>query len=271
MHDGNTLTHLHRPGAVFDAGIGSYAAVALIQRVLPQQDIVYFADRASFPYGGKTRPDLLGILRRTLNFLDGFEPAAVLVASNAPSVTVLDELIDTLTVPIFGVRPPIRQALDAARGRDVAVLGVASLVASPEMNAYASEQAGSDHAHVHLVDASGLVELVESGTFLFDPAKTQAEVDATIAALDQRHPNVGAFTLSSTHLPWLRGFLTKACRTRPLLDPLDDAVAQITPHAVRGTGAVLCLITEDERYNAADFRRMLGKLGVSLPLHVVKL
>lgn len=38
------LPELIRPIAVFDAGIGSYAAVAAIRRVLPEQDIVYFAD-----------------------------------------------------------------------------------------------------------------------------------------------------------------------------------------------------------------------------------
>ncbi|WP_242495094.1 hypothetical protein [Salinicola tamaricis] len=43
---------LNRPIAVFDAGIGSYAIVAEIQRRLPRQDVIYFA-RASFPYGSK--------------------------------------------------------------------------------------------------------------------------------------------------------------------------------------------------------------------------
>lgn len=91
--NGKVLPTLVQPIAVFDAGIGSYTAVAAIQRLLPQQDILYFADRASFPYGGKSRSELLGVLRRTLLYLDTFEPTAVLVASNAPSITVLSELM----------------------------------------------------------------------------------------------------------------------------------------------------------------------------------
>lgn len=265
------LPTLVRPIAVFDAGIGSYAAVAAIQRLLPRQDILYFADRASFPYGGKSRPELLAILRRTLRYLDGFDPAAVLVASNAPSITVLDDLMGVIAPPVFGIHPPIAAALAAAGPRAVAVLGVQSMVESPELRLYADAQAGERKAQVHLVNASPLVELVESGAFLFAPERTQAEVGRFLDALDERHPDIAAFTLSSTHLPWLRAFIEKARPGRPLFDPLDDAIAAVIPHSVPGTGAVLALVTEDERYSAAEFALMLERLGVSLPLHQVEL
>ncbi len=267
--DHDALPRLVRPVAVFDAGIGSYAAVAAIQRLLPRQDILYFADRASFPYGDKSRPELLAILRRTLRYLDGFDPAAVLVASNAPSITVLDDLTGIINPPVFGVRPPIAAALAVAGRKAVAVLGVRSMVESPELRLYADTQAGERKAQVHLVNASPLVELVESGAFLFAPDQTQAQVDAFLDALDGQHPDIAAFTLSSTHLPWLRAFIARARPGRPLFDPLDDAIAAVAPHAVPGTGAVLALVTENERYSAAEFGLMLDRLGVSLPLHRV--
>ena len=268
--NGEALPRLHRPIAVFDAGIGSYAAVRAIQSILPQQDILYFADRASFPYGGKSRSELLAILRRTLLHLNGFGPAAVLVASNAPSITVLDDLLNVIAPPIFGVRPPIVAALEVAGGKDVAVLGVRSMVESPELRSYADAQAGTARARVHLVDASPLVDLVESGAFLFAPDQVQAEVEAFFDALDERHPDVAAITLSSTHLPWLRRFVERARPSRLLFDPLDDAIAAITPFAVEGTGAIVALVTEDERYSAAEFRVMLERLGVWLPLYTVQ-
>lgn len=267
--DHDALPRLVRPVAVFDAGIGSYAAVAAIQHLLPQQDILYFADRASFPYGDKSRPELLAILRRTLRYLDGFDPTAVLAASNAPSITVLDELTGIINPPVFGVRPPIAAALAVAGHKAVAVLGVRSMVESPELRLYADTQAGERKAQVHLVNASPLVELVESGAFLFAPDQTQAQVDAFLDALDGQHPDIAAFTLSSTHLPWLRAFIERARPERPLFDPLDDAIAAVAPHAVPGTGAVLALVTENERYSAAEFGLMLDRLGVSLPLHRV--
>lgn len=264
------LPVLNRPIAVFDAGIGSYAAVAAIQRLLPHQDILYFADRASFPYGNKSRSELSSILRRTLLLLEGFAPTAVLVASNAPSITVLDELMDVIQPPVFGVRPPIKAALDVAGTRDVAVLGVQSMVQSPELRAFADEEARERSRQVHLINASSLVELVESGAFLFAPKATLDQVGAFLDELDCQYPNLAALTLSSTHLPWLRMFFEEARPSYALFDPLEDAIKAIIPHSVPGTGAVLAMVTEDERYSAADFQQMLKRLGVTLPLHVVQ-
>ncbi|KJC61274.1 Asp/Glu racemase [Bradyrhizobium sp. LTSPM299] len=260
---------MRKPVAVFDAGIGSYAAVAALQRALPRQDIIYFADRASFPYGSKSREELLGILNRTLQFLSGFDPAAILVASNAPSITVLDDLKDMVSVPVFGVRPPVREAMQQAKGRNVAVLGVQSLVESAEMRAFAATEAGNEAHRVHLINASPLVELVESGAFLFDQTSTQEKVDAFVSALDARHADIGAMTLSSTHLPWLRSFLERSVQGRSLLDPLDNALGAILPFAAEGRSQILGLVTENERYTANDFQRMLDRLGVTLPLRIV--
>ncbi|XYD06950.1 hypothetical protein R1A27_17415 [Methylobacterium sp. NMS12] len=227
--DGQILPDLHRPVAVFDCGIGSYAAVAALRALLPSQDILYFADRASFPYGRRGRQELLKILGRTLGYLDTFAPAAILVASNAPSIIVLDELKDSIATPVFGVRPPIHAALAQAGEGDVAILGVRSLIESPELRAYAAAEAGARAAQVHPIDATALVELVESGAFLFEPERTQATVDALLDDLDARCPSIGAMTLSSTHIPWLRAFIERARPNCALFDPLDEAVVAIAP------------------------------------------
>lgn len=260
---------LTKPIGVFDSGIGSYAAVAALRRALPRQDILYFADRASFPYGGKSRAQLLDIMGRTLRFLCGYDPAAILVASNAPSITVLDELQAKVAVPVFGVRPPIRAALRAAGTGNVAVLGVKSLVESPQMQSFAVAEAGDDSHRITLVDASPLVSLVESGAFLFDAPRVQSKVETFFSEMDGRHAGIAAITLSSTHLPWLRTSMEKAVSGRALLDPLDGVVVRITPLAVEGDGRTLALATEDERYEAADFQRMLDRLGADLPVHAI--
>lgn len=263
------LPPLMKPVAVFDAGIGSYAAVVAIQRAFPRQDVLYFADRASFPYGSKSRPELLSILRCTLHYLDSFDPAAVLVASNAPSITVLDELVGVIDPPIFGVRPPIASALAAANTKDIAVLGVQSMIESPELRAHADKEAGSEQRRIHLVNASPLVELVESGAFLFNPDATQQAVGTFMGELDHQYPNIGAVTLSSTHLHWLLSYLEKARPGRPFFDPLNDVIAAIEPHSTVGTGQLLGLVTESERFPVHEFKSMLDRLGVSMDIHVV--
>ncbi|MFC9437674.1 glutamate racemase [Nocardia sp. NPDC057030] len=259
------MTSLRRPIAVFDAGLGSYSAVELLHRRLPDRDLVYLADRASFPYGAKNRTELLTVVDRAVRFLAGFEPSAILLASNAPSVTILDELRSP--VPIFGVRPPVREALAVAG--EVAVLGVRSLVESAELAGFLRAEADSAITRVHAVNASALVELVESGDFLFRREHTSAVVAEFLDTLLTAHPGIAAITLSSTHLPWLRDYFERARPELRLFDPIDGVVDRIRPLSTAGTGTVRGLVTENEQYPAGEFRAMLARLEIDLELESV--
>ena len=102
--------------AVFDSGIGSLSVVRELRRVIPAEDLLYFADRAHFPYGSKSHGELREIIVNTINYLKRYKPKAVVVASNTPSVQVLDEARRMITdVPIIGVRPPLKEAARLTR------------------------------------------------------------------------------------------------------------------------------------------------------------
>ena len=73
---------MNRAIAVFDAGFGSYAIVEAIKKAYPQQDIIYFADRRSFPYGAKTTEELKNIIENSIDFLLK-TPAVLLAATKA--------------------------------------------------------------------------------------------------------------------------------------------------------------------------------------------
>ena len=83
---------MNKPIAVFDAGLGSYAIVEAIKKAYPQQDIIYFADRKSFPYGAKTVEQLKTIIKNSIDFLSEKGASFIVLASNAPSITVLDKI-----------------------------------------------------------------------------------------------------------------------------------------------------------------------------------
>lgn len=261
-------TALHRPIAVFDAGIGSYAIVAEIQRRLPRQDVIYFADRASFPYGSKAPDELARVMERTLRFLESFDPSAIVIASNAPSITVLESVRPLTRLPVFGVFPPLKAALASSTNHAVGIMGVESLVESEMLESFVASHdlAG---ASVELINASSMVELVESGAFLFDPQGTQASIDDFVDSLFRRKPDIDVLTLSSTHLPWLKAFFERARPQCRFLDPAESVVANLGSGTV-GTGRIRTLVTEDARYSVSDFRRMLDRLGVDLTLEVVE-
>jgi len=253
---------LHSPIAVFDAGIGSYGIVQLIHRHYPDQDLLYFADRASFPYGGKTKQALATSIHQAVERLVEMGARAVVLASNAPSVMVLDELRAQLPVPVLGIYPPVSDALATSRSGQVAVLGVASLVQSAEIRAYVARQAGG--RGVSLVNASALVQMVEEGTFLSNPQATLDAVRDFVQALRRDWPRIDVCTLSSTHLPWLAPFFAEAAPDMVFLDPAESLIPQLAPYVAPGKGQIRCIATASPSMPLSGLQQMLDLLGVDL-------
>ncbi|CAM3788570.1 glutamate racemase [Kerstersia gyiorum] len=284
---------LHRPIGIFDAGIGSYAIVELVQRHYPRQDIIYFADRASFPYGSRTPGELAASVGAAIERLAGLGAQAVVLASNAPSVMVLDTIRAAMPVPVLGIYPPIADALAQSRSGHIAVLGVQSLIGSPEIRTYISREAQSvlqasaapasppatatatgsaapagrpadSIGPVTLVNASSLVAHVEDGRFLSAPEATQLAVTDFMRQLRQDLPLLDTCTLSSTHLPWLRHYFEAAAPDMLFLDPAQALLPLLQPHVSTGSGKVLCLASATPAYPLDGLRQMLRLLGVDI-------
>jgi len=260
---------LHHPIGIFDAGIGSYAIVERVRLRFPSQDIVYFADRASFPYGTKTPKQLLQSVRVATDFLESQGCAAVILASNAPSIVVLDELRALAGVPVIGVFPPVREALDKSSTKQVAILGVKSMVNSAAMQAYV-DQHKSKPDLVVLSNASSLVDLVENFDFLNHPERTQQTVTAFIDQLLATHPSLDVMTMSSTHLPWLKSFFEIAAPQISFLDPADSILTQLEPYISDGSGITSCLATATAQLSLDAFNQALGSLGTCLTAKLVE-
>ena len=255
------LADLLSPIGVFDAGVGSYAVVQRLRRQFPLQDIIYLADRASFPYGAKSPGELLACVEAAVGCLASLGCRAVVLASNAPSVMVLEKLQQRVPLPVVGITPPISSALSISHSKRVAVLAVASLVASSEMARHVSRQA--EGCSVELVNASPLVELVEDGTFLSNPVRTEYEVRDFMCVCRENYPELDVCSLSSTHLPWLRSYFEVAAPEIIFLDPADEAVRAIEPFLSLGSGATVCLATESDSHPLEGLVEILRRLGVN--------
>ena len=100
----------NNPIAVFDSGIGSLSVIRELRREVPNEDLLYLADRAHFPYGTKSFPEMREIIINTINYLRRYKPKVVVVASNTPSVQVLDDVRKLISdISLIGVRPPLKR------------------------------------------------------------------------------------------------------------------------------------------------------------------
>ena len=239
--------------AVFDSGLGSLSVVRAI-RSMSGCDIIYYADTASHPYGTKSVGVLRSIIFDTIAGLrETFAPDLVVVGSNTPTL-----LLDGMEGPgVLGVRPPLSQA---ARISDrVTVLATRAVVESGAVGRYADSL--GLHISIREVDASPLVSMVESGAFLDRPDACRRAVQESLREAD------GVCTLSSTHLPFLRGMMECMRPDITFLDPADTVAARAAETVGDRGGGTLKVYSS----GGHDISPLLRRLGVDSPVSSLRL
>jgi glutamate racemase len=98
---------------VFDSGIGGLTALHALARALPEADIVYLADQANTPYGGRPGEEIVDLVRGGCERLFERDCDLVILACNTAAAVALRRLQQTWL-------PDHRRAL----GRPVNVLGI---------------------------------------------------------------------------------------------------------------------------------------------------
>jgi len=200
---------------VFDSGIGSLSIIRAIQKTI-KSDIIYFADQKSFPYGKKSPKELEKIITKTIyNLKKQFNPDLIIMGSNTPSLLLKKLFHDNPT--LVGVFPPLGDAYRETKTKSVAILATSSVVKSAALERYIKKN-HNKNIKITKIDASKLVDLVESGKFLYEKTYCSKQI---ISILDKQFisNNIDVATLSSTHLPFLLPLLTKIFPQIKFLDP----------------------------------------------------
>jgi len=255
---------------VFDSGIGSLSIIRELKREVPNEDLLYFADRAHFPYGTKSHPQLREIIINTVNYLRRYKPKVVVVASNTPSVQVLDDVRKTITdISVIGVRPPLKEAARMTRKRHIGIMATEGTIRSKELENQIRREV-PQHILVTKFNASPIIELIEHGIHLENERRTFDVVSRVLG--DDVDEKIDVITLSSTHLPFVKSYLNALLPTVRFVDP-----AQIVARDVRkflrfykmtkksGTGRLQILVSDGKR----EFERSVRAMGVREPVEEV--
>jgi len=238
---------------VFDSGMGSLSVIKPIQKRI-KAEIIYFADQKNYPYGTKSVPQLDKIIKSTISKLqEKFSPDVIVVGSNTPSLLLHIEKKDK----ILGVHPPLKEAASKTRSGKIGILATRSVVKSKTLDTYIKKNI-PNKIHVTKINATPLVDLVESGRFI---SQKQLSKD-TIQKIIKPHveDNIDVFTLSSTHLPFLVPILKELFPGITFLDPADTVakrVAKISKHKSKKSRLKIYASG-----NISTLQKQLQKIGI---------
>src|SRR4051794_38846785 len=91
---------------VFDSGIGGLTLLRALRKAWPKHSTLYLGDTARHPYGTKSPATVARYARQNAVFLleQGIE--LLVIACNTASAFAVEELTQTLPIPVVGVIEP---------------------------------------------------------------------------------------------------------------------------------------------------------------------
>jgi glutamate racemase len=242
---------------LFDSGLGGLTVVRRVRERLPSEDLLFFADQAHVPYGGRQPEELHALLRENLAWLDERGVRAIVMGCNTSCAIAERYGWPSTLAPILDLIDSAATAVQRAGYRRIGVVATAATVASGSYGR--SLRAAVPGAEVWEIAAPALVPLVEAGE---DGARARAAVDEVCAKLPR---DLDAVVYGCTHYPMLAQHFRRALDDAALIDPADmqaeragAIVEALEPSSERGH--TMYVTNGDPQALRVNVERLLGEI-----------
>ena len=222
MSSGKSITiNRKRPIGVLDSGVGGLTVLKQLQKLLPNEDFIYFGDTARVPYGTKSKKTIIRFAIEDTRFLLKKKVKLVIVACNSASSNALPALRKKFDLPFISViNPTIKKVFSLRRKRKVGVIGTDATI-----NSQVYQRELKRHGKSVLAKSCPLfVPLIEEG--LIKNRITRLTIDHYLNSF--KKAGVDALILGCTHYPLLKGELKKYFKDRIVLIDSAEEVARAT-------------------------------------------
>lgn len=179
--------------AIFDSGIGGLSVLHQALKRLPEEEFLYYADEAHAPYGEKTTAEILEYSDSIVRFLIRQGADAIVIACNTATSAAAAQLRAAYTVPIIGMEPAVKKALDIDPAHRVLVIATPITIKGNKLKGLMERY--DNHHLVDLLPLPGLVRFAEQGVFGGEAVRDYLQRQLQPYALEQ----YSALVLGCTH------------------------------------------------------------------------
>jgi len=191
---------LKRPIGVIDSGVGGLTVAKEIMRQLPKEEIIYLGDTARCPYGPRPEEEVRKFTwEMTKYLLENHHIKMLVIACNTATAIALQEIQDTVDIPVIGVVfPGARTAVKVTKNDYIGVIGTFNTIKS---SAYETALKTLNNClTIESLACPKFVPLVESGEYEGEEAK--AIVEESLAPF--KDSKIDTLILGCTHYPILQ-------------------------------------------------------------------
>ena len=189
--------------AFFDSGIGGLAVLHHAMKVLPGEQFIFYADEDHVPYGTKPREEVRGFVEEAFAFLSKQDVKAIVTACNTATSVAVEEMRQLYDIPIIGMEPAVKRALDMDGSHRVLVTATPITVTGEKMRELMRTV---DLGHlVDLLPLPRLVEFAERSEFQSEEVMEYLRTQLAPYDLTQ----YSALVLGCTHFNYFKSSFRK--------------------------------------------------------------
>lgn len=96
----------NRAIGIFDSGVGGMTVYSEMIKQLPNENFVYLGDTKNFPYGTKSKENIIKISNKCAQFLIRENIKMLVVACGTATSQAIDSLQENYTIPVVGIIQP---------------------------------------------------------------------------------------------------------------------------------------------------------------------
>lgn len=193
----------------FDSGIGGITVLYDTLKVLPNEDYIYYADTLNVPYGPKPKDEVKKYIFNAIDFIVDQGVKAVVIACNTATSVAIEELRRRYTIPIIGMEPAVKPAIEINKDINKRVLVTATALTLKEEKLHNLIYKLDNEHVVDLLPLPGLVQFSE---------KLQFEETIVLPYLKEQFlqfdlSNYEAIVLGCTHFSYYKDMVRKLFST----------------------------------------------------------
>ena len=207
------------PIGIFDSGIGGLSVVRQIKKVLPNESIIYLADKANFSYGEKTPEQIRKLSEKNVKWLLAQKAKLIVVACNTATVNAISFLRQRFPSIVFvGMEPAIKPAAEESK-KGIIILSSPRAAKSQQLDSLIKK-----YAQGAKIFNIGSLELVQA-------AEEQWKVNKIEIVLEKLLPRkilnqTDTLVLGCTHFPLIKDQIQKFVGGKIKVIDSGEAVAE---------------------------------------------
>lgn len=207
------------PLGMFDSGVGGLTVLEQVLKLLPKESVIYVADTARVPYGGRSPGEIIRINKEIIGHLVGQGVKLIIVACGTSSSIAYPSLKDKYKIPIIGlIEGGAKMAASSTKNGRIGVIATAGTINSGSyQNAIKGLKKG---AEVFGAACPLLVPLIEGG--FAASSETKKVLKEYLRPLLKA--KIDALVLGCTHYPHLSGMIKEIVGPGVVLvNPAEEA------------------------------------------------